>query len=182
MPSPATTHPSTPDPTSSTKTLPASSSTWTSPWTTGSRREQGTISFWSEWGPTVEDSGFKIRPKMDSTLQLLVVSMLVTTLAPPATGATTSSARRCWTRGRSGLSSGWVMDPLSSRRWTAIRAPSVSFSVHEKSIFCFSCFWIILQLIYHGAGTVVHLLLLKCSMGGLIISEMGWPLKVRKQG
>ena len=41
---------------------------------------------------------------------------------------------------------------------------SPSYSVNEDKCFGFSCKTPFLNLIYHGAGTVVHLLLLKLSV------------------
>ena len=57
------------------------------------------------------------------------------------------------------------MENFSTRRWTTIPAPSVSYLVHEsKKTFGSAVSASFLNLIYHGAGTVVHLLLLKGSM------------------
>ena len=49
---------------------------------------------------------------------------------------------------------------FSRRRWTTIKAPVVSYSVHEGNNFLFQLWVDFFKLIYHGAGTVVHLLLL----------------------
>ena len=56
------------------------------------------------------------------------------------------------------------MEPFSRRRWTTIPAPSVSYSVHEGKHFFSAVSELFLKLIYHGASTVVHLLLLKFSI------------------
>ena len=56
-----------------------------------------------------------------------------------------------------------AMEPFSRRRWTAIPAQWVSNSVHEV-FFASAVSASVLNLIYHGAGTVVHLLLLKGSL------------------
>ena len=67
---------------------------------------------------------------------------------------------------------GEAMENFSTRRWTTIPAPSVSYLVHEsKKTFGSAVSASFLNLIYHGAGTVVHLLLLKGSMGQPIISR-----------
>ena len=58
-----------------------------------------------------------------------------------------------------------VMENFSTSRGTTILAPSLSFSVHEvKKKFASAASASFLDLIYHRASVVVHLLLLKGSM------------------
>ena len=67
------------------------------------------------------------------------------------------------------------MENLSTRRWTTIPAPSVSYLVHEsKKTFGSAVSASFLNLIYHGAGTVVHLL-------GRIITKLIVVSRVRFQ-
>ena len=56
------------------------------------------------------------------------------------------------------------MENFSTRRSTTIPAPSVSYLVNEVNFFASAASASFLTLIYHGAGTDVHLLLLKGSM------------------
>ena len=56
------------------------------------------------------------------------------------------------------------MEHFSSRRWTTIPAPSVSYSVLEGKKIASAVSVLFLKLIYYGASTVVHLLLLKFTM------------------
>ena len=57
-----------------------------------------------------------------------------------------------------------TMEHFSRRRSTTIPVSSVSYSVHEGNFFASAVCVSFLKLIYHTAGTVVHLLLLKCFM------------------
>ena len=93
--SPATTHPSTPDPTNWMKPLRASTSTRTSPSSTGSRKVLKRVNFCLAWEPTDAGSGWRTRPRMASTLRQRGASMPATTPARPGSGATTSTAKKC---------------------------------------------------------------------------------------
>ena len=50
------------------------------------------------------------------------------------------------------------MENFSTKRWTTIPAPSASYSVHEVKKIASAASASFLNLIYHGAGMVVHLL------------------------
>ena len=61
------------------------------------------------------------------------------------------------------------MENFSTRRWTTVPAPSVSYSVHEVKKIASVASASFLNLIYHGTSMVAHLLLLKSSMVHVII-------------
>ena len=84
-----------------------------------------------------------------------------------------------------------ILEHFSRRRWTTIPASLVSYSVHEGKHFVVSAVRVLfLKLIYHGAGTVVHLRLHKFSMTNYIIwlclhwilSRSGFELSVKIGG
>ena len=56
------------------------------------------------------------------------------------------------------------MEPFSRRRWTAVPTPSVSYSVQEIKKIASGVSASFINMIYHGASMVVHLLLHKFSM------------------
>ena len=62
------------------------------------------------------------------------------------------------------MSNGLDKEPFSRRRRTTIPAPSVSYSIYEVIFFASAVSASFFNLIYHGAGMVVHILLLKFSM------------------